>query len=218
VVRTIRSLSVLVLTVFVLAACGDSGSSNSAASAATTAAPAASDTATTSPASTEAATTEAAATTAGAASTAASASGGSSTGKTCSSPLGDISTAKTTLTYQLDSFSITGPATVSAAAGPIGFDLTNVAKGAQHEFRIIQGDSYASLPKNANGTVDETQLPAGADLGVVAKFPGDGTTCTGVFDLKPGKYVLICNIEFKNGPTIISHAGKGMHLDFTVTA
>ena len=128
--------------------------------------------------------------------------------------MGDIATAETTLEYTLDEFSIEGPATVPA--GRIGLQLVNVGE-APHEVIVMRAESYESLPKNEHGTVDEAQLPADAVIGEVDRFPGGGETCSGVFDLQPGRYVLVCNIEFQNGPQVISHAGRGMTLDLEVT-
>jgi uncharacterized cupredoxin-like copper-binding protein len=127
--------------------------------------------------------------------------------------VGDIATAGSKGDYTLNEFTITGPAT--AKAGKVGFNLTNAGK-ASHEFVVFKGD-FASLPKNENGTVDESKLTAGTLVGRVGKFPGAGQTCTGEFDLAAGTYTLVCNIEFKNGPTVISHAAKGMHLGVTVS-
>ena len=158
-------------------------------------------------------TTAAAATTTAAAAPATSAAGGAPPPAVCQA-VGDIATAATTLDEKLDEFKITGAAT--ARAGKVGFTLTNLGKAA-HEFVVIKGE-FASLAKNANGTVDEAQLASGALVGRVAKFAGAGGTCSGVFDLAAGTYSLLCNIEFKNGPTIISHAGKGMHVDLVVSA
>jgi hypothetical protein len=122
--------------------------------------------------------------------------------------------AATTLDYELNEFSFTGPA--SAPTGQVGFQLTNIGR-ANHELAIVRGDSYEALPKNEHGTVDEAKLAAGAKIGEVGRFPGGGQTCSGVFDLDPGNYVLICNIEFQNGPQVVSHAGRGMVQSFQVT-
>jgi hypothetical protein len=161
------------------------------------------------PASTAASSTTAAATTTAAAP---SSSAAAAAAPTCKA-VGDIATADSKGDYALNEFTITGPAT--AKAGKVGFNLTNAGK-ASHEFAVIKGD-FASLPKNENGTVDESKLTAGTLVGRVGKFPGAGQTCTGEFDLAAGTYTLVCNIEFKNGPTVISHAAKGMHLDVTVS-
>ena len=87
---------------------------------------------------------------------------------------------------------------------------------ANHEVLVIKADDYEALPKNANGTIEEDQLASGDVIGEVERFPAK-SQCSGVFDLAPGTYQLVCNIEFTNGPTVVSHAGRGMHLALTVT-
>ena len=141
------------------------------------------------------------------------AAGGAPAQPTCQ-PVGNLAQAATTVAYELNEFSFTGPAT--APAGNVGFQLTNIGR-ANHEMAIFKGDSYDTMPKNEHGTVETAQLPAGTVVGEVDRFPGGGQTCSGVFDLDPGKYVLICNIEFQNGPQVVSHAGRGMVMNFEVT-
>jgi hypothetical protein len=212
-VRRIVSLCALAVPAALLVACGgDNSSSSSATTTATT-------TATTAAAATTAAsaTTAAAATTAAPATTAAgsttSAAGGGAQSLQCK-PVGDIGSAATKLSYTLTDFKFDGPAT--AKAGQVGFALDNTGQ-APHELEIIKADSFDALPKDAAGGVDENALAAGAKVGEVARFQA-GTDCSGVFNLAAGNYVLVCNIEFKNGPTTVSHAAKGMHLDLQVTA
>jgi hypothetical protein len=207
-VRRIVSLCALAVPAVLLVACGGDNSSSSSATtiAATTATTAAATTA--APATT--ATTGAAATTAAPATTAAA--GGAQTLQ-CK-PVGDINAAATKLSYDLSDFKIDGPATVKA--GQVGFALANTGE-APHELEIIKADDDDALPKDAAGGVDEKQLAAGAKVGAVERFQA-GSNCSGVFDLAPGNYVLVCNIEFKNGPTTVSHFAKGMYLNFQVTA
>lgn len=159
-------------------------------------------------------TSSAAAATTASSAAAATAAGGAAPAQPTCQPVGNLAQAQTTLAYELNEFSFKGPAT--APAGNVGFQLTNVGR-AGHELAIFKGASYDSMPKNANGTVEVAQLPAGTVVGEVERFPGGGQTCSGVFDLDPGKYVLICNIEFQNGPQVVSHAGRGMVMDFEVT-
>jgi hypothetical protein len=97
-------------------------------------------------------------------------------------------------------------------AGAVDFVVKNGDSRNEHEFVVIKGDSYASLPKQSNGAVNETQLAAGALLGRTEKIKA-GSTATKSFTLAAGKYVLLCNIS--NGPT--SHAASGQVLDVTVT-
>lgn len=93
-------------------------------------------------------------------------------------------------------------------AGPLTFDVTN---GGQfpHHFAIFRGDSYETLPQNADGSVDEDAL--GADvIGRTDNLEG-GEATTIEFDLEPGNYVFICNIS-----GIASHAAQGQVLSVTV--
>jgi len=115
--------------------------------------------------------------------------------------------------YELDEFEFAGPASVPA--GAVTFELTNVGQ-ANHEMVVIKAETFDELPTNEHGTVVVDELPDGAFIGEIGRFPGEGTTCAGQFDLEPGRYVLVCNIEFQNGPQVVSHAGRGMHLDIDV--
>ena len=64
-----------------------------------------------------------------------------------------------------------------------------------------------------NGAVDEEALAEGQFLGRTAVLePGQAETIT--FDLEPGKYLFICNINF--GPN--SHAANGQILSVTVNS
>jgi hypothetical protein len=188
----------------VAAGCGGDDDEDAAPATSTAAAAGATASSAAAPASTTG-TSAAAATTA--------AGGGAPAQPTCK-PVGNMAEASTTVAYELNEFKVTGPA--SAPAGSIGFQLTNVGR-AGHELEIFKADSYDSMPKNQYGTVDVAQLPAGTEVGEVERFPGGGQTCSGVFDLDPGNYVLICNIEFQNGPEVVSHAGRGMVMSFEVT-
>lgn len=95
-------------------------------------------------------------------------------------------------------------------AGTIDFVVTNGGEF-PHEFVIIRGDGYASLPTNELGTVQEAELEDGAFIVRVDAF-GGGETNTVSVDLEAGNYVILCNIEF--GPN--SHAGNGQTLDVSV--
>jgi uncharacterized cupredoxin-like copper-binding protein len=67
----------------------------------------------------------------------------------------------------------------------------------------------AKLPTEANGDVDEEKLDETAEeAGEIADVePGD--TKSEEFDLKPGKYVMFCNIP--------GHYAQGMYGTLTVT-
>jgi uncharacterized cupredoxin-like copper-binding protein len=69
-----------------------------------------------------------------------------------------------------------------------------------------------ALPTNAEGKVDEDKLGATGEIGELDV----GATGEVTLDLKPGKYVLICNIvEVKDGVSE-SHYTNGMRTALTV--
>ena len=96
------------------------------------------------------------------------------------------------------------------ASGSTTFSVSNTGENT-HEFVIVRGESYDSLPQLDNGAVDEDAL--GADvIGRSDKVDSGGST-EATFDLEPGSYVFLCNIQF--GPN--SHAAAGQNLAVTVT-
>ena len=182
-----RYISMLFALVLVVSACGDAG--NEAADTSTTKAPAT----TQAPATTEAPpTTEAPTTT-----------------TTTENP----STAEAVgenVAVTLSEFVIDTADTFTA--GEVTFDVANdAASEFNHEFAVIAAATYEELPKLGNGAVDEEALAEGQFLGRTAVLePGETETIT--FDLEPGNYLFICNINF--GPN--SHAANGQMLAVTV--
>ncbi|HEY3142546.1 MAG TPA: hypothetical protein VGJ86_15515 [Acidimicrobiales bacterium] len=109
------------------------------------------------------------------------------------------------------------PLPASVPAGTIQFVATNEGEE-KHEVVIVRFDGAPTdLPTDADGGVDEEQLPEGALIGEIEGFNA-GKTCAAGFDLAPGKYVLFCNIveEEANGD-MESHYHEGMTTTFTVT-
>jgi uncharacterized cupredoxin-like copper-binding protein len=97
----------------------------------------------------------------------------------------------------LDEWSITPDAT-TLAAGKVSFDVTDTGKG-EHEMGLYKTDKDpASLPVS-KGKVDETAI--GQKIGELEGFKS-GDEKSGSFDLKPGTYILICNLT--------NHYNKGM--------
>ena len=174
-------------------ACGSS-STTTAATTATTAAPAT--------------TAAAPATTAAAATTAAPAAAGPAA-PACTG-LASAGTAASSLDVSLSEWKITTAPTVKT--GLIGFNIKNAGAN-NHELVVIKADSFDALPKLANGAVDESKLGAGALIGRTEKL-GGGKGCATTLNLAPGKYVMVCNIQFG----AISHAAKGQKVEFEVTA
>ena len=80
-----------------------------------------------------------------------------------------------------------------------------------HEFVVIAGDGYGSLPLRSNGAVIEDELEPGSILGRTGKLQPEEIGSLTV-DLEAGNYVLLCNIVA--GP--VSHAGSGQTLDVSV--
>lgn len=107
--------------------------------------------------------------------------------------------AKTVVPVKLKEFKVL-PAKTSVKAGVVSFSAKNVGKLA-HELEVVKTNLSASkLPvKNSRVTLKP--------LGKVGPFkPGSGKTLT--LTLKPGKYVLLCNVP--------GHYLAGQRVAFTV--
>ena len=110
----------------------------------------------------------------------------------------------TSVAVQLKSFSVT-PSIVTARAGVIAFNISNVAPDEAHEFVLINTDlPVDQLPVGADKMVDEKAVD------VVAQYAGidPGKTGLVVANLVAGQYVIICNRP--------DHYRQGMHAAFTV--
>lgn len=97
------------------------------------------------------------------------------------------------------------PATVPA--GDVTFKVTNTSDGFEHEMVVAPlADASAPLPYDKSAArLDEDAMGA---IGEVAETaPGDSGEVT--LNLKPGTYILFCNIE--------GHYAMGMWTTFTVT-
>ena len=92
---------------------------------------------------------------------------------------------------------------VSVKAGPVTFTLAD--KGTKkHEMVVLKTDEpFDGLAVDAEHKVSED-----TSAGEVGEIDG-GKSGTVTLDLKPGKYVLVCNIAL--------HYGQGMRAAFTVT-
>lgn len=203
--KRIAAASLLLPFVLIAAACGgDDGGTTAAtpttakAAVTTTAAATATTTAAATPTTAAATptTTAAAATTTAAASTAA----------VCAKATAPAAGA-TAVDVSLIEWEVKMPTTLKA--GDVAINLKNAANG-DHELVIIKGD-FASLPKQANGAVDEKALPAGALVQPEIGLRGNQSCTLGV-NLPAGKYTFLCNIS--SGPN--SHAAKGQKIDVTV--
>ena len=122
---------------------------------------------------------------------------------------------ETTVDVTLKEWSVT-PSRDSAPAGDVTFNVRNEGPDRDHQLVIVRTDlAPENLPTKSNGTVDE-----GADgVKVVGKISrvGKGERSSGVYTLKAGKYVLICNLYDEENGQKVSHYQQGMRVAFTVT-
>jgi uncharacterized cupredoxin-like copper-binding protein len=91
------------------------------------------------------------------------------------------------------------PKDVTVESGRVKITAPNVGK-AEHELVIFKTDrDPGSFPLSGN-RVDEKNLKGAEDVGEIADV-GAGETKNGSFELKPGKYAMICNIpgHYKSG-------------------
>lgn len=129
-------------------------------------------------------------------------------------PVGDPRTAQSQVQVTLAEWSVS-PAPAQVAAGRVAFLARNAGQQ-PHELVIVRAPRADELPVTPNGAVDEDRLPDGALIGEISPFP-PGQTCTGVFTLQPGSYVLLCNIVTNRNGRPEAHFAMGMSVPFTVT-
>lgn len=92
-----------------------------------------------------------------------------------------------------------------------------------HELVIVRAADAASLPTQADGSVDEAKLES-VTVGEIADVPA-GASHHKTFDLRPGSYVAFCNIVGGMGMGMGMmggmehvHFAAGMHTEFAVSA
>ncbi len=101
-------------------------------------------------------------------------------------------------------------------AGQVTFAINNVGT-MHHEFAIFKTDLAAdALPVDAEGKVDEDKAGLLEEAVYATPVRGDpdhrirdGRGANFTIDLKPGKYVLLCNLT--------GHYKAGQYISFTVT-
>lgn len=93
-------------------------------------------------------------------------------------------------TFVLSEFKINLERTIPA--GQIDVKIDNQG-GEKHEVVIVAAKDVASLPKKANGSVDEDKIPEGDKVGESGDVPAR-TSMTKSFTFNPGAYVALCNI------------------------
>ncbi|HKI29146.1 MAG TPA: hypothetical protein VKB32_06965 [Actinomycetota bacterium] len=105
------------------------------------------------------------------------------------------------------------PASASAPAGDVTFNVTNEGPDDTHEFVVFATDlAPDALPTNEDGTVDEEGEGIEAVDEIEDIEVGDTQSLT--VDLAAGNYVLICNIYEEDEQE--SHYQEGMRVAFTV--
>lgn len=117
----------------------------------------------------------------------------------------------TTVDVTLNEFSIeVSPST--SPRGNVTFDLENEGD-VEHEFRVLRTDfAPDELPTRDDGTVD-TGAAGVSQVGVREAFEGSSS---GVWNLSPGAYVLICNLESEVDGERVAHYSEGMYAAFNV--
>ena len=119
----------------------------------------------------------------------------------------------------LEEFTIT-PHPALVKSGAVTFDVDNVGS-ITHEMVIVRASSPGALPKvtktgeRAVGDVNEEAIPAADKIGETGDVPAQAHI-TKTFNLSPGTYVLFCNIDNRNGGTVLNHFQHGMSATLTV--
>ncbi|MET1002409.1 MAG: hypothetical protein ABWZ15_11410 [Acidimicrobiia bacterium] len=107
---------------------------------------------------------------------------------------------------------IVEPDPTSEDAGEIEFVGDN-GGGETHELVVVRAANAEELPTDADGAVDEAQLPEGALIGEIEDIEA-GTSKSVTLDLEAGDYVLFCNVTEEADGEVESHFAEGMHADF----
>jgi plastocyanin len=108
-------------------------------------------------------------------------------------------------TFVLSEFKISLEGTIPA--GQVDLRIDNQG-GEKHEVVFVAGKDAASLPKKADGSVDEDKIPEADKLGESGDVPAR-TSSTKSFTFKPGTYVAFCNIVDDMGMTGTTMMGGG---------
>jgi hypothetical protein len=125
------------------------------------------------------------------------------------------SASGTTVTVNLQEWAVV-PATSSAPAGPITFEVTNTGPADPHEFVVFKTDlAHRSLPTKDDGAVDEEG--EGVELIDEIEEFDVGTSQSITLDLAAGKYAFICNLVEEEEGQLESHYQMGMSIEFTVS-
>ena len=105
------------------------------------------------------------------------------------------------------------PERAEIEAGAIYFLASNVGPVDPHELVIVRTDVAPGDLPVVEGKVPEDRVDI---IGEIEPFTA-GTVASGLFNLEPGSYVLICNIAEIEEGELESHYELGMRVAFTVT-
>lgn len=98
-------------------------------------------------------------------------------------------------------------------AGQVYFLVTNAGPEHPHELVVVRSDAEPEELPVVEGRVPEDRVEM---IGEVEAFAA-GTQASGLFNLEPGRYLLICNIVEGEGEHAVSHFEEGMVAELTVT-
>ncbi len=103
------------------------------------------------------------------------------------------------------------PSVTSLKAGDVVIAANNVG-GAEHEVIVVAGADAKAFATKADGSIDEEAIDEAAKMGEIEHVAASSVK-TGTFSLKPGTYVIMCNLVDKTGT---AHYAKGMVSTLTV--
>jgi hypothetical protein len=126
---------------------------------------------------------------------------------TPTSSSGTAAAGSTQATFVLSEFKINLDGTIPA--GQVNLKIDNQG-GEKHEVVIVAAQDVGALPKKADGSVDEEEIPAADKVGESGDVPAR-TAIAKTFTFKPGTYVAFCNIVDDMGMTgtTMMNAGNG---------
>jgi hypothetical protein len=124
-------------------------------------------------------------------------------------------------TVTLEEFQIIASPT-QYKAGKVTLTVKNIGT-MTHEMVLFRAANADALPKvttaggdRAVGDVDEEAIPKADAMGETGDVK-PGKTVVKTFDLTPGSYVMICNIDDPQPDgTVVSHFQRGMHTSIDV--
>ena len=131
----------------------------------------------------------------------------------CASPAADGDGEGTTIAVTLQEWAVI-PASDSAPAGEVTFQVTNNGPDDIHEFVVLRTDlDAADLPVDENGMVteDEGGIEVVDEIEDIPVGESQDVTVT----LEAGNYILLCNIYSADEDE--AHYSEGMRTAFSVT-